>query len=160
MFSRLAFALLLLAPATAVASPPWISIELPANPWDRDTRGAFLVVHTFHHGAVVDEALPVGTAEGIVNGQRRSVTLSFQKTGRPGVYALRNQWGGSGRWVLLISLGQSAEEHSVAQAVVTVAEDGTVSSVRVPTEATGDGNLPRRATPAEIAAALTPNARP
>ncbi len=160
MFSRLAFAALLAAaPSAAMAGPPWISIELPANPWDRDTREAFLVVHTYHHGTVIDAPL-TGTAEGIVDGKRRSVILSFEKTGRSGVYSLRNQWGNSGRWVLLISLSQSPREHDIAQAVVTVSENGTVTSVRVPTQPGREGNMPRRATAAEVSAALTPSARP
>jgi len=51
------------APApTAIAGPPWISIEYPVNPYDATTRDAFLVVHAFHHG--VPTAFPVsGTAE-------------------------------------------------------------------------------------------------
>jgi hypothetical protein len=161
MFSRLALVAVLAAavPSAAFAGPPWISIELPANPWDRDTRGAFLVVHTFHHGTVIEAPL-TGTAEGIVDGRRRSVTLSFEKTGRPGVYALRNQWGSSGRWVLLISVAQSAHPNDIAQAVVTVSEDGAVTSVRVPTEPGREGNLPRRATAAEVTAALTSTVRP
>ena len=160
MFSRLALAALLSAavPSAAMAGPPWISIELPANPWDRDTRGAFLVVHTFHHGNAIDASL-TGTAEGMVDGKRRSVTLSFVKTARSGVYALRNQWGNTGRWVLLISLAQSQHANDIAQAVVTVAENGTVTAVRVPTEAGREGNLPRRATAAEVTAALTPGVR-
>ena len=161
MFSRLALAAVLAAaaPSAALAGPPWISIELPANPWDRDTRGAFLVVHTFHHGTVIEAPL-IGTAEGIVDGKRRSVSLSFEKTSRPGVYALRNQWGDSGRWVLLISLRQSPHPNDIAQAVVTVSEAGAVTSVRVPTEAGREGNVPRRATAAEVTAALAPTAGP
>jgi hypothetical protein len=161
MSSRFALAALLAlsVPSVALAGPPWISIELPANPWDRDTRGAFLVVHTFHHGTVIDAPL-TGTAEGMVDGRRRSVTLSFEKTSRPGVYALSNQWGNRGRWVLVISLSQTAHGDDVAQAVVTVAEDGSVTSVRVPTAPGREGNFPRRATAAEVTAALAPNARP
>ena len=57
---------------TAVAGPPWISIEYPVNPYDRTTKDAFLLVHAFHHGNATD--FPVnGTAEGLVNGQRRSL---------------------------------------------------------------------------------------
>ena len=52
MFRKLSLTALLVAglPAAAVAGPPWVSIELPANPWDETTRGAFLLVHAFHHG--------------------------------------------------------------------------------------------------------------
>ena len=51
--------------------PPWISIETPANPYDAASRGAFLVVHTFHHGDLAASGV-TGTAEGMVSGARRS----------------------------------------------------------------------------------------
>ncbi|HEX6058177.1 MAG TPA: hypothetical protein VFZ11_04085, partial [Gemmatimonadaceae bacterium] len=64
------------AAAPATAGPPWISIEYPANPLDRTTKGAYLLVHAFHHGTPV--GLPVrGTAEGLVNGARRTIALDF-----------------------------------------------------------------------------------
>ena len=136
--------------------PPWVSIEIPANPWDQTTRGAYLLVHVFHHGLPM-QVEPTGTAEGVVNGQRRSVPLSFEKASRPGVYALRNQWGGAGRWVLVITVNQGSHEgagEDVAQAVVEVSEDGSVSAVRVPTRAEGGREFPRRVTQGEIDAAL------
>jgi hypothetical protein len=49
----LSLATLAALPSVAHAGPPWISIELPANPYDRATKGAFLVVHAFHHGTPV-----------------------------------------------------------------------------------------------------------
>ncbi len=162
MSRRFALAALLVAalPATALAGPPWISIELPANPWEPATRGAFLVVHAYHHG--IPMAAPIsGTAEGIVNGQRKSITLKFDQTSRAGVFALRKQWGNAGRWVLVITVSQGDHaEADIAQAVVEIAEGGSVSGVTVPTSAEHGGRLPRRATRAEIDAALrgTPGA--
>ena len=156
MSRRFALAALLVAalPAAALAGPPWISIELPANPWEPATRGAFLVVHAYHHGTPM--AAPIsGTAEGIVNGQRKTISLEFERTSRPGVFALRNQWGNSGRWVLVISVSQGNHaDGDIAQAVVEIAEGGSVSGVTVPTSAEQGGRLPRRATRAEIDAAL------
>jgi len=152
MFRNLSLAALLVAglPAAAVAGPPWISIELPANPWDQTTRGAFLLVHAFHHGLPIQ--VPVtGVAEGIVNGQRKSVTLTFDPASRPGVYTLRNQWGNSGRWVLVITVSQHQDD--VAQAIVEISEAGEVTAVRVPVRADRDG-FPRRVTQAEVEAAL------
>ena len=35
---------LLVAPAFGLKGPPWISIELPANPYDKSTRDAFLQI--------------------------------------------------------------------------------------------------------------------
>ena len=156
MSRRFALSALLLAalPATAFAGPPWITIELPANPWEPTTRGAFLVVHAYHHGTPM--AAPVsGTAEGLVNGQRRTIQLNFDKTSRTGVFALRNQWGNAGRWVLVITVSQGDQvEGDIAQAVVEVSEDGRVTGVTVPTSAQHEGRLPRKATLAEIEAAL------
>ena len=58
------------ASVSSVFGPPWISIEYPANPFDRSSRGAYLYVHTFHHDDAVEATL-TGTAEGIVDGTRR-----------------------------------------------------------------------------------------
>ncbi len=155
MSRRLILALLtsFALPAVALAKgPPWISIELPANPFDAETRGAFLVVHAFHHGTALP--LPVsGTAEGIVNGQRRSVSLNFARTSQTGAFALRNQWGDRGRWVLVITVSQG-EHGGVAQAMVRIGEDGRVSGIEVPTEKGREGAFPRAVTKAEIEAAL------
>ncbi len=89
---------------TATVGPPWISIELPANPFERSANGAVMLVHAYHHGDQVD--FPVsGTAWGLVNGERRSIELEFARTSRSGVYALKQQWPSQGHWVLGISLG-------------------------------------------------------
>ena len=154
MSRRLALALLatLSLPATLAAKgPPWISIELPANPWDRETRDAFLVVHAFHHGTPLPLPL-TGTAEGMVDGKRRSVPLNFERTSRQGAFAVRNTWGNAGRWVLVITVTQG-DHDDIAQAVVQI-ENGQVIGVQVPTRDGQDRNFPRRVTKQEIEAAL------
>src|SRR3990172_6643991 len=88
---------LLATASPLLAGPPWLAIELPPNPFDRASRGAFLLVHVFHYQNSADEAV-TGRAIGIVGGERRTVTLSFERTSRPGVLALRNSWGGRGEW--------------------------------------------------------------
>ena len=71
------------AAARTLSGPPWISIEHPVNPYDATTRDAFLLVHAFHHGT--PQNFPVtGTAEGMVDGQRRTVNLEFTRTSRSG----------------------------------------------------------------------------
>lgn len=145
--------LLLLA---SLAGPPWISIELPANPWDRQASNAYLLVHAFHHGTEMDYPV-TGRAEGIVNGERKTVALRFGPTERTGVYSLTNQWGETGRWVLVITVTQGADD--VAEAVVRI-RDGVVLSVVVPTRAGRENRLPRRATALEVDAALAEAARP
>jgi len=136
--------------ALALKGPPWISIELPANPYDQDTRGAYLLVHAFHHGTPI--GFPVsGRAEGLVDGRRRTVKLDFQATSRPGVYALRKQWPDEGEWSLVVSVTQGRDTE--AQALVQIS-GGEVIAVRVPTERRGGTVVPRLLTQAEIEGSL------
>ena len=135
----------------ALFGPPWISIEYPVNPYDATTRDAFLVVHAFHHGTPMD--FPVsGTAEGLVEGRRQSVSLEFQKTSRPGVYALRKQWPNDGAWTLLVAVAQGPDDK--VQAIVELGGSGGVASVRVPTRQERGYTLPARVAMSEIDAEL------
>ena len=135
----------------ALAKPPWLSIEYPVNPYDASLRGAFLVVHTFIHGVPV--AVPLaGTAEGIVNGERRTIRLEFTDTARPGVYTLRQAWPREGVWTLVIRAGQAPG--MIATAVVEIGADGEIASVRVPTRPEGRGTVPADVSMAEIDRAL------
>ena len=122
MFARV-LALSVAALVSTAAGPPWISIEYPVNPLDQSMRGAFLLVHTFHHAQAIAYAVE-GTAEGMVNGERRTIKLEFTETSRPGVYALRRMWSTEGVWTLVIKAG--------ATAVVELGTDGAIASVRVP----------------------------
>jgi hypothetical protein len=151
-------------PATAtstavVAGPPWIAIEYPVNPFDRTTRGAHLLVHAYYHGTPI--AYPVsGTAEGLVNGERRTITLRFETTSRTGVYALRRQWPSEGVWALVINVTQGGDgDGNVAQALVELSPTGAVSSVQVPTRQHAEGAFPRRLTPREIESAVRDHAQ-
>lgn len=131
----------------AVAGPPWISIELPANPYDRDTRGAFLLVHSFHHGTIVN-AIVTGTAEGIVDGVRRTIKLEFSSTGRDGVRALRKMWPDQGVWTLVITATQGPGDG--ASAVIVLGADGEVASIKVPTMRQGEWTMPAPVSMADI----------
>ena len=78
---RLALALVIsLAAATpAVAGPPWLTLEFRPNNF-----AGFVMIRTFHHGT--PQAMPLtGTAEGLVNGQRRSMRLRFDRADEPNV---------------------------------------------------------------------------
>jgi hypothetical protein len=147
------------AAAPAIAGPPWISIEYPVNPFDRTTRGAHLLVHAYYHGTPA--GYPVtGTAEGIVNGERRTITLQFQTTSRTGVYALRKQWPSDGSWTLVIAVTQGDHDRGgVAQALVELSPNGSVTSVQVPTQQHAEGAFPRRLTPQEVEAAVRAQAQ-
>jgi hypothetical protein len=121
-------ALLAATAGPALAGPPWISVELPANPLDPTTRDAFLVVHTYHHAQVM--LAPVtGRAIGMVDGQRRTIELTFTRTSISGEYALRRTWPAKGTWVLAINTGG---DRSGVTALVGIGADGEVRSVKVP----------------------------
>jgi hypothetical protein len=139
------------ATPAALVGPPWISVEYPANPFAPGSRGAYLLVHAFHHGTAT--ALPVsGTAEGIVRGQRRTVRLAFEPAGRPGVYALRRQWDDAGVWTLVVRATREASD--AATALVEIAPSGEVARVQVPTARHREGDFPRAVTAAEVEAGL------
>ena len=148
--SLLAAAVLTLAAAAPSFGPPWISIETPPNPHDAATRGAFLVVHTFHHGTQTASGV-TGAAEGIVAGSRKSIPLSFDTTSRRGSYALRKQWPNDGTWMLVINTGGQAQG---VTALVDIGTTGDVSRVRVPTRREGQWELPVQVTARDIDAAL------
>lgn len=157
-----ALALMATAGATtpAVLGPPWISIEYPVNPYDRDARDAYLVVHTFHHQ--VPTGLPVsGRAEGLVSGVRRTVALSFGTTSRSSDYTLRQQWPQEGSWVLVIESKQGEGEFNRVTALVDIGRDGRVSGVRVPTVRNREGyQVPAAVTTADVDAALARVSQP
>lgn len=135
-----------------LAGPPWISVELPANPYIEGSQGAFCLVRVYHHG---DAAYyPVsGAAEGLVDGQRRSVTLDLTQTSLPGVYAVKYTPTNEGVWILVLSIGKKGDEHGQAQALVTI-KQGEVVSVVVPTRRDGRWQIPQPATDAQIDAML------
>ena len=147
----LALAAAALAAGPARLGPPWMSIEYPANPHDERTRGAYLVVNTYHHGTPTQYTL-VGTAEGVVGGARRSAPLRFTATSRESAQALTRQWPTEGRWVLHIRLQQ--DEATEAAALVVIGADGTPARVTVPVRRDGPWSVPRAITAAEVTAAL------
>lgn len=148
-----ALTLLALAAAARVG-PPWISIEYPANPFDRESRDALLYVHAFHHGTALDVGV-VGRAEGIVEGgARRTVALRFARTSRPGTYALRRQWPTEGTWMLVISTTPTSSDDYGATALVDLGADGAVTAVRVPSTVRQGWTVPTRVTAEEIESAL------
>lgn len=149
----LAIPALLATTAFASAGPAWISIEYPANPYDAASRGAFLLLHAFHHGQNV--AFPVsGTAEGLVKGERRTISLELKPTSRPGVYALQKQWPDQGVWTLVLAVRQGDGEGNVAQAVVELGATGEIAQVTVPTKQRGSWLIPAGVSIADVEAGL------
>jgi hypothetical protein len=147
----------LLLAGAAAAGPPWISIEYPANPHDPIARGAFMTVRTYHHGDLIGYELS-GTAEGLVNGQRRSMRLDIRRMSQPGTYAVHWRKPAQGNWVLVVSSGRDGT--TAATALVTVGNSGRVANVEVPSRAVEGGRwqAPRAVSTAEVDALLLRNA--
>ncbi len=154
----LPFAALVLVTSPLFAGPPWITVELPPNPFDKASRGAFVLVHALHYAN--DSGDPVvGRAVGIVDGQRRAVNLSFDRTSRPGVYALKNSWGEKGEWTLVITNQQDGHGGGAAEVMVRVSGNRVIG-VEAATKPSKFAELPlepRRFTEAEIEASLRRN---
>jgi hypothetical protein len=145
-------ALTLTAFSSALAGPPWIAIEFPANPFDRASKDAFLTVRTYHHGEVVAKTV-TGTAEGVVNGKRQSVPLDIRPGSQMGTYVVLWQRPASGRWVLVINSGTQGVTD--ATAVVEISASGSVANVTVPTRTLAGGWIgPRSVAASEIDALL------
>lgn len=132
--------------------PAWLSIEAPVNPYDGTTRGDVLLVHARlrEGGAKVTDL--TGTAEGMVNGARRSIALRFDATSQPNVFGLTRQWPTEGTWVVRISLRETT-------AIVTFDRTGAVASTLVPTTTSSGVPLPRAVAASEIDSALNAAAR-
>jgi hypothetical protein len=64
-----------------------------------------------------------GTAEGIVNGVRRSMALNVVETPKPGVYAVGQNWPAEGAWVVALK-GSCAEAN--AGAIVPIGPHGFI----------------------------------
>ena len=137
--------------AERLFGPPWISIEYPANPFDRSNRSAYLYVHTFHHNEAVEATL-TASAEGIVAGARKSVALDVTKTSRPGTYALRRQWPAEGTWMLVITTRQGDTDG--ATALVDIGPAGDVAAVRVPSTMRDGWTIPTAVSRQQIDDAL------
>jgi hypothetical protein len=76
------------------------------------------------------------TAEGIVQGARRSVALKVASLQRPGVYGVFQTWGDSGHWVVVL---KGMCEGETAGAIVPIGPKGFIreSSKFFPRPATG-----------------------
>lgn len=128
--------------------PAWLSVEYPINPYDRANRDALLLVHAAMHSGVPTTRDISGTAEGIVDGTRRSIALRLDATSQPGVFALRRQWPTSGSWLLRLTLDKSTT------ALVSLSRAGAVTSVDVPMQGGSGSSFPRAVAAREIDSAL------
>ena len=159
-----ALLLLLTATTPAFAGAPWISIEIPANGMNPLTRDAFGLVRVYHHGDPAYYPVTV-TAEGLVDGARRTVKLTATETGMPGVYAVRYQPEKNGTWMVVARVGGTSDE-PWATVIVPVNREGQIFNARVPTRRDGESRIPIRVTAADVdqmlraqVASIAPDAR-
>ncbi|MDF1505077.1 hypothetical protein [Roseisolibacter sp. H3M3-2] len=144
---------LLAAPRPALAGPPWISVELPANPHQESTRGALAVVRLYHHGDPT--AFPLqAEAVGMVDGARRTVRLEARPVGAAGTFAVRGALPAGEGWVLVMTMREGATV--TATALVALDRRGDVAGVRVPIDSRENGrwSVPRAITAADVDAML------
>jgi hypothetical protein len=128
--------------------PPWLSIEAPVNPADGSLRGVVCLVHAATHEGPPNISALSGTAEGLVNGARRSVPLKLEATSTPGVFAVRKQWPSEGTWVLKVSLFSTT-------AIVALDRTDNVASVRIPTMLAEGRPIPRAVMARDIDSTLS-----
>ena len=77
-----------------------------------------------------------------MKGERKTVSLEFRTTSRPGVYALHKQWADEGTWTLVVGVTQGNGEGNTVKAVVELNASGRVASVDVPTVMRGRDRIP------------------
>jgi hypothetical protein len=93
----------------ALAGGFFLTIGNPVAANVPQAKGAVLVVRPdgCHEPA---KAQITGTAEGIVNGARRSVPLKLTALPTPGVYAVNREWPAEGVWVVNLTGVSSAQQ--------------------------------------------------
>ena len=104
----LSFVIVLAWAVVALAGGFWITVDAPSKT-DAQMKDAVLIVRPDGCQRPSDANL-TGTAEGLVNGQRRSIPLQFTATSK-GVYLVKQQWPAQGVWVVAITgsyLGHSS----------------------------------------------------
>jgi hypothetical protein len=94
----------------AYAGGFWISIQNPSTLKDAAAKNAVVLVRAdgCHNPA---EANITATAEGLVNGVRRSIPLKLEPVSQPATFAITRQWPAEGVWVLNLTgtyLGRDA----------------------------------------------------
>jgi len=118
---RLVIAALAFA-ALAQAEDFTFSIASPVAAQDFHAKTAAFVFRT--QGCADPAKSQIGaTAEGLVQGVRRTVALNVQAMSKPGVYAVYQTWGAEGQWV--VNLKGTCQDAS-AGAIVPIGPKGFV----------------------------------
>ena len=130
--ASLGSALLLAIATPALAGGFQLSIETPAGSADPQMKGVVLIARTFGCHQPADAKLSA-TAEGFVNGNRKSMPLELRSIGS-GVYAIKQEWPSEGTWVLALTGAYNGMTSSV---LVELGPNGTV----LPGTRLDEGNL-------------------
>jgi hypothetical protein len=93
--------LLLAISSSALAGGFQLSVETPSSSSDPQMKDVVLVARTYGCHQPADAKLSA-TAEGLVNGARKTVALELRSIGS-GVYAIKQQWPSEGTWVLALT---------------------------------------------------------
>jgi len=101
ILASLSSALLLAIASPALAGGFQLSVETPAGSTDPQLKDVVLIARTYGCHQPADAKLSA-TAEGFVDGNRRSLPLELRSIGS-GVYAIKQQWPSEGTWVLALT---------------------------------------------------------
>lgn len=116
MRTLLLFAATMLTTANSFAGGFWLELGNPSAAKDSRAKNAAVLVRAM--GCHNPEAATyTGTAEGIVNGERRSVPLKFVQLDQKGLWAVERVWPSEGKWVLHIEAtkDQGLTSHALAK---------------------------------------------
>ena len=105
---------LVLAGAAYAGGGFWLTLHSAQSPLGKQIPDAAVLVAAEGCASPAEVKL-TGTAEGLVNGERRSVTLEVVPTSKPGVWAVKKSSLGEGRWILAIRAGIAG--HSIGTVV-------------------------------------------
>jgi hypothetical protein len=94
MKKRMLIAVVLFISAIVIAGGFQISVE------SGSTREKAIIIKTFGCHTPSDAEI-TGTAEGIVDGKRRSIKLNFNHD-KKGVFTAAKQWSDEGAWIIII----------------------------------------------------------
>ena len=133
----LGIAVVVIGAGTAMAGGFWVTVESAHS--SRPGMGSQTVLVVRPAGChEPQDATLTATAEGIVNGQRRSLPLKLVAIS-PGVYEIAREWPAQGTWVVAVN----AEYRGLARAAITrlglggaipaklaMSQDGTIGEVQ------------------------------
>ena len=88
--------------------PPSFSFQAPSGRSGTSPSGSVLLVHAFSCHAPTDATVRA-SAEGVVDGKRRTIPLEMKSTGSTGVYSVARQWPAEGSWVLVFSIDRGGQ---------------------------------------------------